>query len=656
MGTSTYGEGDSSFLNAAQSSEMKIIDDFKNDLSFKELDDIISCQRSVLGGAAPSPAQMRNIYLDEWKGDQWPRWEEFIAPLDRLKVLENCEKDKSREINYVHKAVFMLLQEVFEVLEYVLQRAESEGHVDRCYSSAPEHFCFVEGMLDAVEKELDIVKGSNHEGSAIKCKTTAGATSKKKTVKTKKKSPTPKKDVRTHFSREKFSSDSEGNAFRRPDALIYAANRIIMRLGACMQRLGVISFEMKSLLANKLSSAVQAGARDYSLTLARRNLSDVYDPMMFFTDGEKWRFALYQAFQESTEAKIIARITNPVDVREEGSLLRICQLLLRIILASLLKADSSTEEGSMFIPILKVSPGTLTPLRFLDVKQNRMATLLCTWEPRSPDEEALREIVLKFPARKALGPEHDKKLHVRVKEENKCLSKKWGNSEHIASCFQLDIFRTEPTVCTLFAGESLETWVSDWVDYDSINALAFHVFTKVGTALKKLHKANYAFVDHHPGNIVLENVMNRNPRETYPAVGCDIRNAVVRLVDLESMAPLGRSLKGTLKCKKFQPVSSENVASSAHDWQCLVFVVAFVVDYKKTFRKLKFPLQERRNFEKLEEAFNDTKAELLRRIEEELGANWFNFPKDDAESDLSLEGLAKKIVALLNPDGSTSGM
>jgi hypothetical protein len=324
---------------------------------------------------------------------------------------------------------------------------------------------------------------------------------------------------------------------RHPDMLFYEHDNDALpsTVNACMQRNGRCAIELKSILdAAHAKLAVSELLRDFARTVGEGIEETKRDFYGLMGDGVEWEatswFVVVRSATKPFAARSSGRFTLKLD--SDDSVREFVSRILRLRAAAALPSRHHTGWSNVPLQGIQVE-------RVLAVT-GACVVARCVYEGRT--------IALKIGRRQQDGPRCERDATVR---ESLGLD---PPPPGITVCRSVSLFGVRPVLWLETVGTVLEDMCSERVRV----ALACVVRDDIGAALTWLHEKGWAFVDLHPGNIV-------------------ISGGRAFLIDLESCSELDKPTDAPI-CASFRTVGDDLIPTRATDRLGLTLVLAWILD------------------------------------------------------------------------------
>lgn len=334
---------------------------------------------------------------------------------------------------------------------------------------------------------------------------------------------------------------------RHPDVLFYRhRGGAVTEFNSCVQRSGVFSVELKSRLSSThVNEAVVELLRDYTHTVDDGVSPTAPTFYALLGDGVEWvatRWqcvvsAYYKAFALQQSARFQFDITDATAIRP------FVDNVVRLLCAAV--ASPTHPTGWTLAPLDVAAGNRITAQRVL------AATSACVVVQCSDASGSTFALKVPLPAQ----PERcEKEMAVRSRWLAEGLV-----PPNIAVCSAVSFFGA-PAIRLDTVGDVLErVCLCSAAERESVARV---VLRDVGAALDWLHARNAAFVDLHPGNVIL--VGAGAARQAY-------------LIDAESCGALGATSEAPVR-PAFRTLGADQVPTVETDRLGLMLVLAWVLD------------------------------------------------------------------------------
>jgi hypothetical protein len=336
---------------------------------------------------------------------------------------------------------------------------------------------------------------------------------------------------------------------RHPDLLLFRhapGAEVMSRFGSCQQRNGLLSIELKSVLDGSHENLAQVELlRDYGHTIGQGGEAEKPQFFGLAGDGVSWIASRWQTVFSSVEKPFRCDKSErfELDLSRRDSV-----RALRLVLGAIARECSSTTGWS-------VDPLDVGDRRF-NVVRVLAATKSCV-VAECGASGAAGTFALKI-ARKS-DDEHRCAEEARIRAPWLALA---NPPPFISRCSAVDFCGVAPTLRLETVGTVLER--ECLCETATRMRVATMVLRDVGTALSWLHSQGLAFVDLHPGNVVLATRSADGAQHAY-------------LIDLESCSPLGAATQKPIR-GSFRTLAPDAIPSATTDKLALMLVLAWVLD------------------------------------------------------------------------------
>jgi hypothetical protein len=338
----------------------------------------------------------------------------------------------------------------------------------------------------------------------------------------------------------------DGSLSRRPDQLFYVHSDGSPpdRLNACMQRNGVLSIELKSILdLEHAKLAMVELLRDFAHTVGEgveREKCDFYGLM---GDGVDWIATRWQTVFSAIELPFHAQQSErfSLNLDDDDSLRQFVSRTLSLRAAAVRRSKHST--GWNVPPFCAAASGQVA----VDVRRVVGITESCVVAECYADQRAFG-LKIRSPI--------DSTRCERDASARESLLGFTARPPNIVHCSAVQFFGVRPVLQLDAVGTALED--ACLCDADVRAQLARVVHDDVRAALQWLHDRGLAFVDLHPGNVVI--------------VG-----GRAHLIDLESCSALGVPTAKPIRAA-FRTLGDNNTPTRDTDWRGLMLVLAWILD------------------------------------------------------------------------------
>jgi hypothetical protein len=342
---------------------------------------------------------------------------------------------------------------------------------------------------------------------------------------------------------------------RHPDLLLFKhapGAEVLSRFGSCQQRNGLLSIELKSVLDGSHENLAHVELlRDYGHTIGQGGEAEKPQFFGLAGDGVSWIASRWQFVFSSVEKPFRCDKSERfvLDLSRRDSVRAFVERVLRLVSGAIARERRSTTGWS-------VDPLDVGDQRF-NVVRVLAATKSCVGVAECGASGAAGTFALKI-ARKS-DDEHRCAEEARIRAPWLALA---NPPLFISRCTAVDFCGVAPTLRLETVGIVLER--ECLCESGTRMRVAAMVLHDVGTALSWLHSQGLAFVDLHPGNVVLATGSADGAQHAY-------------LIDLESCSPLGTATQKPIR-GSFRTLALDAVPSATTDKLALMLVLAWVLD------------------------------------------------------------------------------
>jgi hypothetical protein len=329
---------------------------------------------------------------------------------------------------------------------------------------------------------------------------------------------------------------------RHPDLLLFRH---------APQRNGLLSIELKSVLDGSHESVAHVELlRDYGHTIGRGGEAEKPQFFGLAGDGVCWIASRWQTVFSSVEKPFRCDKSErfELDLSRRDSVRAFVERVLRLVSGAIVRGRRSRTGWS--VGLLKVGDRRFSVVRAL------AATQSC--------------VVAECRASNAAGT-FALKIALKSDDKHRCAEEArirapWlelaNPPPFISSCTAVDFYGVAPTLRLETVGTVLER--ECLCETTTRMRVATMVLRDVGAALSWLHSQGLAFVDLHPGNIVIATSDDDGAQHAY-------------LIDVESCSPLGTATQKPIR-GSFRTLAPDAVPSAKTDKLALMLVLAWVLD------------------------------------------------------------------------------
>jgi hypothetical protein len=341
---------------------------------------------------------------------------------------------------------------------------------------------------------------------------------------------------------------------RHPDLLLFRhapGAEVLSRFGSCQQRNGLLSIELKSVLDGSHESVAHVELlRDYGHTIGQGGEAEKPQFFGLAGDGVSWIASRWQTVFSSVEKPFRCDKSErfELDLSRRDSVRAFVERVLRLVSGAIVRGLRSKTGWS-------VDPLDVGGRRF-EVVRVLAATKSCVVAECSASGAA-GTFALKI-ARKS-DDKHRCAEEARIRAPWLELA---NPPPFISRCTAVDFYSVAPTLRLETVGTVLER--ECLCETATRMRVATMVLRDVGAALSWLHSQGLAFVDLHPGNVVLATGSTDGAQHAY-------------LIDLESCSPLGTATQKPIR-GSFRTLALDAVPSATTDKLALMLVLAWVLD------------------------------------------------------------------------------
>lgn len=336
----------------------------------------------------------------------------------------------------------------------------------------------------------------------------------------------------------------DGALSRRPDQLFYVHSDGSPpdRLNACMQRNGVLSIELKSVLdLEHAKLAMVELLRDFAHTVGEGVEQEKCDFYGLMGDGVDWIATRWQTVFSAIELPFHAQQSArfSLNLNDDDSLRQFVSHTLSLRAAAVRRSKHATGWN---VPPFRAASGQV-----VDVRRVVGITESCVVAECYANERVFG-LKIRSPI--------DSVRCERDASARESLLGLTARPPNIVHCSAVQFFGVRPVLQLDAVGTVLED--ACLCDANARAQLARVVHDDLRAALQWLHNRGLAFVDLHPGNVVI--VGDR-----------------AHLIDLESCSALGEPTTKPIRAA-FRTLGDDNTPTRDTDWRGLMLVLAWILD------------------------------------------------------------------------------